>query len=75
MPYRKDLLPRLSWTETDDMQLVGGGIPTILLSIPLRYMHTPVEMIAWKDVERTGRLMAQFVAGAAPGLRREYAVG
>jgi tetrahedral aminopeptidase len=63
MPYRKDLLPRLSWTETDDMQLVGGGIPTILLSIPLRYMHTPVEMIAWKDVERTGRLMAQFVAG------------
>jgi tetrahedral aminopeptidase len=62
MPYRKDLLPRLSWTETDNMQLVGGGIPTILLSIPLRYMHTPVEMIAWKDVERTGRLMAQFVS-------------
>ncbi len=62
MPCRKDLLPRLSWTETDDMQLVGRGIPTILLSIPLRYMHTPVEMIAWKDVERTGRLMAQFVA-------------
>jgi putative aminopeptidase FrvX len=25
-------------------------------------MHTPVEMIAWKDVERTGRLLAQFVA-------------
>jgi endoglucanase len=63
MPYRKDLLPGLSWTETDNLQLVGRGIPTILLSIPLRYMHTPVEMIAWKDVERTGRLMAQFVAG------------
>ena len=63
MPWRKDVLPRLSWTETDDMQLVGVGIPTILLSIPLRYMHTPVEMIGWKDVERTGRLMAQFVAG------------
>ena len=62
MPYRKDLLPRLSWTETDDLQLVSGGIPTILISIPLRYMHTPAEMIAWKDVERTGRLMAQFVA-------------
>ena len=63
IPYRKDLLPGLSWTETDNVQMVGGGIPTILLSIPLRYMHTPVEMIAWKDVERTGRLVAQFVAG------------
>jgi endoglucanase len=63
MPWHKDVLPRLSWTETDNLQLVGKGIPTILLSIPLRYMHTPVEMIAWKDVERTGRLMAQFVAG------------
>jgi endoglucanase len=62
MPYRKDVLPRLSFTEMDGLQLVGQGIPTILLSIPLRYMHTPVEMIAWKDVERTGRLLAQFVA-------------
>jgi endoglucanase len=62
MPYRKDVLPKLSYTEMDNLQLVAQGIPTILLSIPLRYMHTPVEMIAWKDVERTGRLLAQFVA-------------
>lgn len=62
IPYRKDILPRLSATDMDAVQLVGQGIPSILLSIPLRYMHTPVEMVAWKDVERTGRLMAHFVA-------------
>lgn len=62
MPFRKDVLPKRSFTEMDSLQLTAQGIPTILLSIPLRYMHTPVEMIAWKDVERTGRLLAQFVA-------------
>jgi tetrahedral aminopeptidase len=34
----------------------------VLVSIPLRYMHTPVEMIALKDVQRAGRLLTEFVA-------------
>jgi endoglucanase len=38
-------------------------VPTILLSIPSRYMHSPVEVIHPKDVQRAGRLMAQFIAG------------
>jgi putative aminopeptidase FrvX len=33
-----------------------------VVSIPLRYMHTPVEMVALKDIQRTGRLLAEFVA-------------
>ena len=34
----------------------------MVVSIPMRYMHTPVEMISIKDIQRTGRLLAEFVA-------------
>jgi endoglucanase len=36
------------------------------MGIPLRYMHTPVEVVALKDIQRTGRLMAEFIAGLKP---------
>jgi endoglucanase len=35
----------------------------MVICIPLRYMHTPVEMVAMKDITRTGRLLAEFIAG------------
>jgi putative aminopeptidase FrvX len=35
----------------------------MLLEIPLRYMHSPVEMVSIKDIQRTGRLLAEFTAG------------
>ena len=38
------------------------GIRYGLLGIPLRYMHTSVETVVLKDVERTGRLLAAFIA-------------
>ena len=38
-------------------------VPAILLSIPLRYMHTPIETLDYEDVKHTGRLMALFIAG------------
>jgi putative aminopeptidase FrvX len=49
-------------TDAFAIQISRGGIPAALLSIPLRSMHTPVETVAIKDVERTGRLLAAFVA-------------
>jgi endoglucanase len=39
------------------------GIPTGILGLPIRSMHTPVETVAIKDVERTGRLLAEFIRG------------
>jgi endoglucanase len=49
-------------TDAYAMQISRAGIPTALLSIPVRNMHTPVETVAIKDVERTGRLLAAFIA-------------
>jgi endoglucanase len=45
--------------------VVAAGIPTLVMGIPLRYMHTPVEMGAVKDIQRAGRLVAEFIAGLA----------
>ena len=56
-------------TDADVIQISRSGIPTGLVSIPLRYMHSPVEMVDLRDVEATVELIAAF-AGAAQGRRR-----
>ena len=66
IPFSLDLAPEHSGTDAYAMQVAREGIPTMLLSIPLRYMHTPVELIAIKDVQRVGRLLAEFIAGLEP---------
>ncbi len=47
-------------TDADAMTLVKEGIPTGLLSIPLRYMHTPVEVASLSDIQAVADLMAAF---------------
>jgi endoglucanase len=49
-------------TDAWPIQVSREGVPVALLSIPLRYMHTPVETLNVKDVERVGRLMAFYIA-------------
>jgi endoglucanase len=55
-------MPRGSGTDAWAIQVVRAGIPTGVVSIPVRNMHMPVELLAVKDVERTGRLLAEFAA-------------
>ena len=62
IPFGVEILPGSSGTDGDDLQTTAEGIPTLVVSIPLRYMHTPVEVIAVKDVQRTARLLAEFIA-------------
>ncbi|PKN88574.1 MAG: aminopeptidase [Chloroflexi bacterium HGW-Chloroflexi-8] len=62
IPYQKDYMPSHSGTDAFGMQVVEEGVPTMVVSVPLRYMHTPVELIAMKDLERTGRLIAEVIA-------------
>jgi putative aminopeptidase FrvX len=63
IPYKMEPLPRFSGTDAMGLQIARQGIPTMVISIPLRYMHTPVEIISLKDVKRTGRLLAAFITG------------
>lgn len=62
MTVHTDPLPRNSGTDAIGLQVARAGVPTALVSIPLRYMHTMVESVALKDVERAGRLLGEFVA-------------
>lgn len=52
---------RGSGTDAFGLQIARDGIPTGLVSIPLRYMHTMVESVDMKDVERAGRLLGEFI--------------
>jgi endoglucanase len=42
--------------------MVQAGIPCVLVSTPLRYMHTPVETVVLRDIQRAGRLIAEFIS-------------
>ncbi len=63
IPLTQEVLPVHSGTDALALQIAGEGITTGLISIPLKYMHTPVEVVSVKDVRRAGRLLAEFVAG------------
>jgi endoglucanase len=66
IPYALEFSPTYSGTDGWATQVAAEGIPTLLLGIPLRYMHTPVELVAIKDILRAGRLLAEFIAGLEP---------
>ncbi len=60
--------PADTGTDATPMQLSRAGVATTLLSVPLRYMHTPVEVISLSDVEDAARLLAALVAALRPGM-------
>ena len=62
IPFSMEIMPQHSGTDAYAMQVVGEGIPTAVIGIPLRNMHTPVECGMIKDIERAGHLLAQFIA-------------
>jgi putative aminopeptidase FrvX len=62
VPWFMDVTPSHSGTDAFAIQVSAEGIPTALVEFPLRYMHTPVETVAIKDIQRTGRLLAEFIA-------------
>ncbi|MCE5206781.1 MAG: M20/M25/M40 family metallo-hydrolase [Chloroflexi bacterium] len=61
IPYQVEMMAGHSGTDAYALQVARGGRPTMVLSIPLRYMHTPVETVSMKDIERAGRLLAEFI--------------
>lgn len=66
IPVQFEVTPRHSGTDGYATQVAAEGIPTMVIGIPLRYMHTPVEIVALKDIQRAGRLLAEFIASIEP---------
>ena len=64
---QKEVMERNSGTNAWPMQIANEGIATAVLSIPLKYMHTPVETVERADIEDTARLLAAFAAGLGEG--------
>lgn len=66
MTFGPEYAPGESGTDAFAIQVAREGIPTALIGIPLRYMHTPVEIVSIRDVQRAGRLLAEFISGLEP---------
>lgn len=66
IPYVLSAAPRATGTDADAIFTAHRGIPTGLVSIPNRYMHSPNEMVAWADLEAAARLLAAFARRVTP---------
>jgi putative aminopeptidase FrvX len=71
IPFTMESLGRSTGTDADAIHASRAGIPTGMVSVPLRYMHSPVEMVALGDVEATAQLIAAFARKLAPGISFE----
>jgi putative aminopeptidase FrvX len=65
IPLQHEASSRFTGTDTDHVYPMRGGVPSALLSVPLRYMHSTVEMVDLRDVERSVLLLTQFVRSIA----------
>ncbi len=66
IPYQLEATPGGTGTDANAMQLTRSGVATALISIPSRYMHTPVEVVDLKDLENSAKLLAEFICGLEP---------
>ena len=58
----QDVASRSTGTDTDDIVISRGGVPSVLISLPLKYMHTAVETISMDTLEEAARLLAHFLS-------------
>lgn len=61
IPFNRYAYPRGSGTDADKLQISAEGVITMVVSIPIRYMHTPVEVVQVRDIQRAARLVAGFI--------------
>ncbi|OAA31932.1 peptidase M42 [Kosmotoga arenicorallina S304] len=71
IPVQYEFAAGRTGTDADMVQISGTGIPTLLMSLPQMYMHTPVEVIDTKDVENSVRLLVEFLSELEEGEKDE----
>ncbi|MGL6196827.1 MAG: M42 family metallopeptidase [Thermoguttaceae bacterium] len=59
---------RMTGTDANSIQVNKSGVATALISIPNRYMHTPVEVISLDDIDKAADLLARYVESIEPGV-------
>lgn len=63
IPFQTLGAPRATGTDANAMQINRAGVAAGLVSVPNRYMHTPVEMISLNDLDSTSKLIAAYIMG------------
>lgn len=72
IPVQLRTVSRSTGTDTDSFAYANDGCPSVLISIPLRYMHTTVEMLHKSDIEQTIQLMYETVLTLSPKTNLSY---
>jgi putative aminopeptidase FrvX len=72
IPVQWRALSRSTGTDTDSFAYANDGCPSVLISIPLRYMHTTVEMLHKSDIENTILLMMASLKAITPKTNLSY---
>ena len=67
LEYQVEVASGPTGTDARAMQIARDGIPTVLMEIPLRYMHTTVETLNMDNVKKAGRIIAFFIASMEEG--------
>jgi endoglucanase len=68
IPFTVSASARATGTDADAIHVSRAGVPSAVVSVPLRYMHSPVEMVQLDDVESAARLIAAFAQRLDPDL-------
>ena len=72
IPYQRSALSRATGTDTDAFAYSNGGVASALISLPLRYMHTTVEMVHREDVENVIKLIYETLLNIENGETFSY---
>lgn len=72
IPVQMRTVSRSTGTDTDSFAYANEGCPSVLISIPLRYMHTTVEMLHKNDIEQTIQLMYETLLILSPKTNLSY---
>ncbi len=72
IPYQIEADPRPTSTDGRELQMSPGGLATAIVSVPLRYMHTPSEIVDLEDVENTVKLLVGYCKALKSGDSGEW---
>lgn len=73
IPYQLELMGGRTGTNADAIFCTGEGVRTALISLPQKYMHSPIEIVDAGDIAAVGRLMAEYLRHPLPPVRKEEA--